>query len=95
MKGTNNYFGWAIHRYTDGPISGDAPRSTVFTFTFREDAEAFKAAHSLLRNSAIHASYEMSVPAYGTPGIIYEVHTRAGGGCGTEPAGLGQWPHRS
>ncbi len=91
---TQNKFGWAICKYENGQSGNpQAPRQTVYTFTFREDAEEFKANHPMLARAEIRASYEMAVPEYGREGVIYEVHTRAGGGAGVEPAGRLEWPH--
>ena len=91
---TQNKFGWAIHKYENGQSENSyAPRQTVYTFTFREDAEEFKTKNPMLARAEIRASYEMVVPEYGQEGVVYEVHTRVGGGAGVEPAGLLEWPH--
>ena len=65
---SNKNFGWAIAKWANGPISNDVPQVTVFTFTARQDAEQFKAKHTMLANCEIHASYEMKVPPFGAEG---------------------------
>jgi hypothetical protein len=88
-------FGWALVKtHNNTPQDENAPQVTVFTFSREADANRFKAENAeFFRNSPVVASYEMRVPAYGAPGVLYESHCEGGGGTGVRPAGKREWPH--
>lgn len=80
-------FGWAIFRTI-------AQQTTVYTFSRKADAMKFQKEHaSQLGACEIKPSYDRAIPPFGTEGVVYEVHTRAGGGAGVFPAGVNQFPH--
>lgn len=79
-------FGYAIIQVT-------AKKTVVFTFSRKADAINFQNTHPQLSECEIRPGYDRAVPKYGTESVIYEVHTRAGGGCGVYPARVNQWPH--